>query len=147
MDTQLIVGSLEPSLIPTGVSDCFSLVPQVDSVTEGSLIIPQEIKQSRCSSPQKDSNPTLLLKNQAPPPSHLPLQRDRFQGKMADSRAAFQQKSEIFSNSKPCKGDLGPKEKTEGHYWWSPEHTKYYTKDRSNSASVSRLQLGLSGFD
>lgn len=62
MDAQLIVGLLESSLIPTGASDCFHLVPQLDSITEGSLIISQEIKQSRRSSRQKDSNPTPVFK-------------------------------------------------------------------------------------
>lgn len=92
VDTQLIVGSLEPSLIPTGVNDCFNLVLQLDSITEGSLIIPQQIKQSRSFSPQKDSYSTLLFKTQSHVTSHLPLQQDRFQEKMAYSRAAFQQK-------------------------------------------------------
>lgn len=94
VDTQLntmIVGSLEPSLIPADISDCTNLAPQLDSITEGSMIAPQEIKQSRSSSSQ-DSDPTLLLKTQAPAPSHLPLQQDRFKEKIAHSRAAFQQK-------------------------------------------------------
>lgn len=131
MDTQLIVGLLESSLIPTGASDCFHLVPQLDSITEGSLIISQEIKQSRRSSRQKDSNPTPVFQDLSTGTITPPSTAGQIQRKNGLQQSSFPaKKCEIFPDSQPCKGYLGPKEKTEGHNWQTSEHMKFNAKER-----------------